>query len=166
MWPEIYIGLLAQILCQLLVYSGKSQLSNYVNAHCFQILIYTWLMSYHVKTTLCTTYVWHIMAALVYIHACLYTAHLFSLAVVTLVPSFSPSQSQLLMSAPPCLWADDYTTSIPPSILPHNTINPATTRFKLNKNQWTNLITVFCLIALEKIGKERLVQCQAMCTYQ
>ena len=35
----------------------------------------------------------------VYIHV----AHLFSLAVVTLVPSFSPSQSQLLVSAPPCL---------------------------------------------------------------
>ena len=50
------IGLLAQIsyiLCQLLVCSGKSQLSNYVNVHCFQISIWTWLMSYHVETTLC-----------------------------------------------------------------------------------------------------------------
>ena len=46
-------------LCQLLVCSGKSQLSNYVNAHCLQISIWTWFMSYHVKTTLChdiTTY--------------------------------------------------------------------------------------------------------------
>ena len=48
------IGLLAQIsyiLCQLLVCSGKSQLSNYVTTHCLQISIWTWLMSYHVKTT-------------------------------------------------------------------------------------------------------------------
>ena len=56
------IGLLAQIsyvLCQLLVCSGKSQLSDYANAHCLIISIQTWLMSYHVKTTLChdiTTY--------------------------------------------------------------------------------------------------------------
>ena len=56
-------GLLAQIsyiLGQFLVCSGKSlQLSNYVNAHCLQISIWTWFMSYHVKTTLChdiTTY--------------------------------------------------------------------------------------------------------------
>ena len=42
------IGLLAQIsyiLCQLLVCSGKSQLSNYVNAHCLQISTWTWFMS-------------------------------------------------------------------------------------------------------------------------
>ena len=46
-------------LYQLLVCSGKSQLSNYVNAHCLQISIWTWFMSYHVETTLChdiTTY--------------------------------------------------------------------------------------------------------------
>ena len=46
-------------LCQFLVCSGKSQLSNYVNAHCLQISIWTWFMSYHVETTLChdiTTY--------------------------------------------------------------------------------------------------------------
>ena len=46
-------------LCQLLVCSGKSQPSNFVNAHCFQILIWTWFMSYRVETTLChdiTTY--------------------------------------------------------------------------------------------------------------
>ena len=50
------IGLLAQIfyvLCQFLVCSGKSQLSTCVNAHCFQISIYTWFMSYHVVATLC-----------------------------------------------------------------------------------------------------------------
>ena len=40
-------------LCQFLVCSGKSQLSNYVNAHCLQISIWTWLMSYHVETALC-----------------------------------------------------------------------------------------------------------------
>ena len=44
------IGLLA---CQLLVCSGKSQLSNYVNTHCFQISIWTLFMLYHVETTLC-----------------------------------------------------------------------------------------------------------------
>ena len=61
MWPctSRNIGQISYILCQLLVCSGKSQLSNYVNAHCLQISIWTWLMSYHVKTTLChdiTTY--------------------------------------------------------------------------------------------------------------
>ena len=47
-------------LCPHLVCSGKSQLSNYANTHCLKTLIQTWLMSYHVKTTLChdiTTYV-------------------------------------------------------------------------------------------------------------
>ena len=46
-------------LCHFLVCSGKSQLVNYVNAHCLQISIWTWFMSYHVETTLChdiTTY--------------------------------------------------------------------------------------------------------------
>ena len=46
-------------LCQFRVCSDKSQLSNYVNAHCLQISIWTWFMSYHVETTLChdiTTY--------------------------------------------------------------------------------------------------------------
>ena len=38
-------------LYQLLVCSGKSELSNYVNAHCFQISIWTWFMSS--ETTLC-----------------------------------------------------------------------------------------------------------------
>ena len=39
--------------------SGKSQLSNYANANYLKISIWTWFMSYHVKTTLChdiTTY--------------------------------------------------------------------------------------------------------------
>ena len=35
------------ILCQLLVRSGKSQLNNYANAHCFSNI---WLMSYRVET--------------------------------------------------------------------------------------------------------------------
>ena len=38
-------------LCQFLVCSGKSHLSNYVNAHCLQISIWTWLMPYHDITT-------------------------------------------------------------------------------------------------------------------
>ena len=53
---------------QFLVCSGKSQLSNYVNAHCLQISIWTWFMSYHIETTLChdiTTY--DIVAALLWI---------------------------------------------------------------------------------------------------
>ena len=53
------IGQISYILCQLLVCSGKSQLSNYANANYLKISIWTWLMSYHVKTTLChdiTTY--------------------------------------------------------------------------------------------------------------
>ena len=33
--------------------SGKSQLSNYATANYLKISIWTWLMSYHVKTTLC-----------------------------------------------------------------------------------------------------------------
>ena len=41
------------ILCQLLACSGKSQLSNYANVNYLKILIWTWFMSYHVKTTLC-----------------------------------------------------------------------------------------------------------------
>ena len=39
--------------------SCVSQLSNYANANYLRISIWTWLMSYHVKTTLChdiTTY--------------------------------------------------------------------------------------------------------------
>ena len=54
-----YIGQTSYILCQLLVCSGKSQLSNYANANYLRISIWTWLMSYHVKATLChdiTTY--------------------------------------------------------------------------------------------------------------
>ena len=56
------------VLCQLLVFSGKSQLSNYASSHCLKKLIWTWLMSYHVKTTSChdiTTYHIIIMAALI-----------------------------------------------------------------------------------------------------
>ena len=47
------IGQISYILCQLLVCSGKSQLSNYANANQLKISIWTRLMSYHVKTTLC-----------------------------------------------------------------------------------------------------------------
>ena len=47
------IGQISYILCQLCVCSGKFQLSNYANTNCLNILIWTWLMSYHVKTTLC-----------------------------------------------------------------------------------------------------------------
>ena len=46
-------------ICVIFLCSGKSQLVNYVNAHCLQILIWTWFMSYHTETTLChdiTTY--------------------------------------------------------------------------------------------------------------
>ena len=47
------IGQISYILCQLLLCSGKSQLSNYANANYLKISIWTLLMSYHVKTTLC-----------------------------------------------------------------------------------------------------------------
>ena len=47
------IGQIFYILCQLLLCSGKSQLSNYANANQLKISIWTRLMSYHVKTTLC-----------------------------------------------------------------------------------------------------------------
>ena len=53
------IGQIPYILCQLLVCSGKSQLSNYANANYLKIFIWTWFMSYQVLTTLChdtTTY--------------------------------------------------------------------------------------------------------------
>ena len=55
MWPctSRNIGQISYILCQLLVCSGKSQLSNYANANYLKISIWTWLMSYRVKTTLC-----------------------------------------------------------------------------------------------------------------
>ena len=52
-------GQIPYICVSFLCVQVKSQLTTCVNAHCFQISIWTWFMSYHVKTTLChdiTTY--------------------------------------------------------------------------------------------------------------